>query len=85
MIDEVNDVKLGEDGGIDHIVTQGHGAIRGDLFVDCTGFRGLLINQALEGALHLLLRFAPLRQRDRHAGPLDIEADGINPTRRPPP
>jgi tryptophan halogenase len=47
VIDEVNEVKLAEDGRIDHVVTQGHGAIHGDLFVDCTGFRGLLINQAL--------------------------------------
>jgi flavin-dependent dehydrogenase len=47
VIDEVNEVKLSESGAIDHVVTQGHGAIHGDLFVDCTGFRGLLINKAL--------------------------------------
>jgi len=47
VIDEVNEVNLREDGGIDHVVTQSHGPIHGDLFVDCTGFRGLLINQAL--------------------------------------
>ena len=45
--DDVVDVRLAADGSIDHLLTAGHGAIRGDLFVDCTGFRGLLINQAL--------------------------------------
>jgi len=47
VIDEVNEVRLNESGAIDHVVTQSHGPIHGDLFVDCTGFRGLLINQAL--------------------------------------
>ena len=47
VVDEVNEVRLNESGAIDHVVTQLHGQIHGDLFVDCTGFRGLLINQAL--------------------------------------
>jgi tryptophan 6-halogenase len=48
VVDDVAEVKLKEDGGIDCVVTQEHGEIHGDLFVDCTGFRGLLINQALK-------------------------------------
>ncbi len=47
IADDVIDVALGADGSIDHLATAGHGSIGGDLFVDCTGFRGLLINQAL--------------------------------------
>lgn len=47
ILDDVAEVKLREDGGIDCVRTLAHGEIRGDLFVDCTGFRGLLINQAL--------------------------------------
>jgi len=47
VADDVVDVALSADGAIDHLATAGHVAIRGDLFVDCTGFRGLLINQAL--------------------------------------
>ncbi len=47
IADDVLEVRLGADGAIDHLVSGEHGAIRGDLFVDCTGFRGLLINQAL--------------------------------------
>jgi tryptophan 6-halogenase len=47
ILDDVVDVHLTEDGGVGHILTKEHGAISGDLFIDCTGFRGLLINQAL--------------------------------------
>jgi len=79
VIDEVNEVKLGEDGGIDHVVTQGHGAIRGDLFVDCTGFRGLLINQALGEPF---ISFSDSLLCDSAIAlqvPRDVEANGINP------
>ena len=77
-------VNLREDGGIDHVVTKEHGAIHGDLFVDCTGFRGLLINQALQRAVHLVQRLAPLRQRGRDAGaPRHRGATASTPTRPP--
>jgi tryptophan 6-halogenase len=45
--DEVLDVVLKEDGSIDYLQTRDHGTVSADLFVDCTGFRGLLINKAL--------------------------------------
>ncbi len=47
VTDTVIDVALSEDGSISFVRTAGHGAVEGDLFVDCTGFRGLLINKAL--------------------------------------
>jgi flavin-dependent dehydrogenase len=47
IVDDVAEVALREDGAIDHLVTREHGAVEGDLYVDCTGFRGLLVNQAL--------------------------------------
>ncbi|MET8635622.1 tryptophan halogenase family protein [Streptomyces sp. NPDC004680] len=45
--DDVVDVALDERGWIRHLVTKEHGEIAGDLFIDCTGFRGLLLNQKL--------------------------------------
>src|SRR5215211_1718681 len=47
VLDEVVHVGLDQRGWIDRIVTKEHGDLVGDLYVDCTGFRGLLINQAL--------------------------------------
>jgi tryptophan 6-halogenase len=79
VIDEVNDVQLAEDGSIDHIITQSHGSIHGDLFVDCTGFRGLLINKALEEPF---ISFSESLLCDSAIAlqvPSDIENDGINP------
>jgi hypothetical protein len=44
----VADVKLDENGDIASIVTKEGEAIAADFFVDCTGFAGLLIQQALK-------------------------------------
>jgi tryptophan halogenase len=79
VIDEVNEVKLAEDGSISHVVTQSHGSIAGELFVDCTGFRGLLINQALDEPF---ISFADSLLCDSAIAlqvPSDIEAEGIEP------
>ena len=79
VIDDVAEIKLREDGAIDHLVTREHGVVRGDLYVDCTGFRGLLINQTLGEPF---LSFSESLLCDSAIAmqvPRDIRAHGINP------
>ncbi|MBO9545011.1 tryptophan halogenase family protein [Caulobacter sp.] len=47
VLADVRSVALAEDGDIRAIDTEQHGEIEGDLFVDCTGFRSLLLGEAL--------------------------------------
>jgi glycine/D-amino acid oxidase-like deaminating enzyme len=45
---KVTDAKVGEDGTIDALLTEDGQLIEGDLFVDSSGFRAMLIQQALK-------------------------------------
>ncbi|MDI6105177.1 tryptophan 7-halogenase [Actinoplanes sp. NEAU-A12] len=47
VVDSVEHVGQDERGWITNVRTAEHGELAGDLFIDCTGFRGLLINQTL--------------------------------------
>ncbi|MFJ5266741.1 tryptophan halogenase family protein [Streptomyces sp. NPDC088387] len=47
IVDTVQDVGLDERGWVTHVQTAEHGRIEGGLFVDCTGFRSLLLGKAL--------------------------------------
>jgi tryptophan halogenase len=47
VIDSVRGVVLDERGFIRHIETEQHGQLSADLFIDCTGFAGLLIEKSL--------------------------------------
>jgi flavin-dependent dehydrogenase len=79
VIDEVDEVKLADDGSIDHVVTRTHGELHGDFYVDCTGFRGLLINQALAEPF---ISFSDSLLCDRAIAmqvPRDVETYGMNP------
>lgn len=47
VVDNVTGVDVRPDGWITQVQTEAHGAQPADLFFDCSGFRGLLINGAL--------------------------------------
>jgi 2-polyprenyl-6-methoxyphenol hydroxylase-like FAD-dependent oxidoreductase len=47
IVDDVTSVNLDNRGWIDSVTTSTHGNITADLFVDCSGFKGLLIEHAL--------------------------------------
>ncbi|WP_347304643.1 tryptophan halogenase family protein (plasmid) [Croceibacterium sp. TMG7-5b_MA50] len=47
LSDRVTEVRLGDDGAIAGIVTERHGTLTADLYIDCTGFRAELIGKAL--------------------------------------
>ena len=47
VLDDVIDTDVDERGYITHVRTKESGDLKGDLFIDCTGFRGMLLNKAL--------------------------------------
>ncbi|MBY8877413.1 tryptophan halogenase family protein [Actinacidiphila acidipaludis] len=47
VLDNVTGVEQDERGWITAVRTEASGDLTGDLYIDCTGFRGLLINQAM--------------------------------------
>lgn len=47
IVDDVIDVGIDERGWITSVRTAEHGELTADLYVDCTGFRSLLLNKAL--------------------------------------
>jgi tryptophan halogenase len=47
LADHVTEIGLATDGGIGHLTTKENGRLSAEFYVDCTGFRGLLINGAL--------------------------------------
>jgi len=47
IVDTVDAVNLTEDGSIESLTTRENGALTGDLFIDCTGFRAQLIGASL--------------------------------------
>lgn len=79
VLDEVVDVKRRENGDIAHLVTRNHGEMAGDLFVDCTGFRGLLINKTLGEPFVPFSRSLLCDSAIALQVPVDIAKEGIDP------
>ncbi len=50
--DHVEGVRLEIDGAIASVKTREHGALTADLYIDCSGFRALLIGEALGAPFH---------------------------------
>ncbi|KUJ83292.1 tryptophan 7-halogenase [Microbulbifer flavimaris] len=48
LLGTVEQVRRSDDGDIAAVVTDRHGALEADLFVDCTGFASLLLGQSLD-------------------------------------
>ena len=79
IVDDVVEVPLREDGALASIRTREHGSLEADLYVDCTGFRGLLVNQALGEPF---VSFGDVLLNDSAVAiqvPRDIQRDGIRP------
>jgi len=77
--DDVLEVRQDERGWISHVVTREHGDITGDLFVDCTGFRGLLINQVLEEPFESYQEYLPNNRAVALRVPIDVVENGMRP------
>ncbi len=79
VLDDVVDVVLDQKGWISHVVTKEHGQLSGDLFIDCTGFRGLLLNKALG---EQFMSYQDTLPNDRAVAlrvPVDMAEQGIRP------
>lgn len=72
VVGTVEHVELDERGWIQHVVAGEHGNIEGDLFIDCTGFRSLLMSQALREPF---VSFQAMLPNDR-AVALRVPTDG---------
>lgn len=79
ILDDVVHVALDERGWISHLVTANHGDLSGDLFVDATGFRSLLLGQALNEPF---VSFQDTLPNDRAVAlrvPIDMARTGLRP------
>lgn len=79
VLDDVLEVGRDERGWISHVQTREHGQVAGDLFIDCTGFRGLLINQAMEEPFISFQENLPNDSAVALRVPVDMEVKGLRP------
>ncbi|GAA4932524.1 tryptophan halogenase [Nonomuraea thailandensis] len=79
VLDDVLSVEQNDRGWIDHLVTARHGVVTGDLFIDCTGFRGLLINQTLGEPFESFEDVLPNNRAVALRVPEDMGLRGVEP------
>lgn len=58
VVDQVTNVSVNED-GIDSLITDKHGEFKADLFIDCSGTKGMLIQSALGEKLTDYSKYLP--------------------------
>lgn len=78
VLDEVKNVEV-SDAGVAAIHTKDGRELRADLYVDCTGFRGLLINQALQEPFIDMSGYLLCDSAVAAAVPNDDVKNGIDP------
>ncbi|HEY0637568.1 MAG TPA: tryptophan halogenase family protein [Pseudonocardiaceae bacterium] len=78
IVDNVVDIGQDQRGWINRVTTQEHGDLVGDLYVDCTGFRGMLINKTLGEKFDSFLDVLPNNRAVALRVPRD-EATDISP------
>jgi tryptophan 6-halogenase len=79
IIDNVTDVALDERGWITGVATAKSGVITGGLFIDCTGFRGLLLNKTLGEPFISFQDTLPNDSAVALQVPQDMKRTGITP------
>lgn len=79
IIDDVQEVSLDEHGWISGVSTKENGTLTGDLFIDCTGFKGLLLNKALEEPFVSYQDTLPNDSAVALQVPLDMRKRGLRP------
>lgn len=79
VVDDVVDIGQDERGWISRVRTRGSGDLTADLYVDCTGFRGMLLSKVLGEPFISYQRYLPNNRAVALRVPADIERNGIRP------
>ncbi|MGV9388354.1 tryptophan halogenase family protein [Streptomyces olivaceus] len=79
ILDDVVEVRQDERGWISAVTTREHGDIAGQLFVDCSGFRGMLVNQVLNEPFLSYEDVLPNNRAVALRVPVDVEEQDLAP------
>jgi tryptophan 6-halogenase len=79
VVDNVVDVSQGERGWISHVTNAQSGDLSGDLFIDCTGFRSLLLGKTIGEPFESYQDTLPNDSAVALRVPLNMEHKGLRP------